>query len=126
MPPPPQQKDPEKEAQEAEKKARKGRDAATAAVESLEEALGKAKKKLSPKGRSTALGLLEQLRGCIMQLKDVLGKGPNQRPKPSKIKSMLTDLAGVMKAAKEEGKELMALARKAESVAPSAASSKKK
>ena len=61
-----------------------------------------------------------------MQLKDVLGKGPNQRPKPSKIKSMLTDLAGVMKAAKEEGKELMALARKADSVAPSAASSKKK
>ena len=123
--PPPPQEDPEKEAQEAEKKARKGRDAATAAVESLEEALGKAKKKLSPKGRSTALGLLEQLRGCIAQLKDVLGKGPNQRPKPSKIKSMLTDLAVVMKAAKEEGKELMTLARKAESVAPSAASSKR-
>ena len=53
-PPPPPQEDPEKEAQEAEKKGRKGRDAATAAVESLEEALGKAKKKLSPKGRSTA------------------------------------------------------------------------
>ena len=84
--------------------------------------MGKAKKKLSPKGRSTALGLLEQLRGCIAQLKDVLGKGPNQR---SKIKSMLTDLAVVMKAAKEEGKELMTLARKAESVAPSAASSKR-
>ena len=108
------------------RKPRKRQRCSAAAVESLEEALGKAKKKLSPKGRSTALGLLEQLRGSIMQLKHVLEKGPNQRRKPSKIKAMLTDLAGVLKAAKEEGKELMALARKAESVAPSAASSRKK
>ena len=49
----------------------------------------------------------------------------NQRPKRSKIKSLLTELAGVMKAAKEEGKELMSLAKKAESVAPSAVSSKR-
>ena len=45
------------------RKPEKAEIAATAAVESLEEALGKAKKKLSPKGRSHCFGTLGAAQG---------------------------------------------------------------
>ena len=106
----------EKQLQEALKKARKARDGVSQASANLEEALEKAKGKLSRQGKAAAEGWKSQLQKVGKQLQDKLLK---QKGNSDSWKGLLEEAAKVVKGAKDETKELKHLGGKAASVAPS-------
>ena len=99
------------------KKARRARDAVASAQSDLDDALGKAKSSLSRQGKATAEGLIANMSKLGAQFKNVL-----QAKKPWKsdaVKELLEESVKVIKAAKDEAKELKQLANKAGSTASS-------
>ena len=112
----PQQSE-EEALKEALKKARRARDAVASAQSDLDDALGKAKSSLSRQGKATAEGLIANMSKLGAQFKNVL-----QAKKPWKsnaVKELLEESVKVIKAAKDEAKELKQLANKAGSTASS-------
>ena len=110
----PQQSE-EEALKEALKKARRARDAVASAQSDLDDALGKAKSSLSRQGKATAEGLIANMSKLGAQFKNVL-----QAKKPWKsdaVKELLEESVKVIKAAKDEAKELKQLANKAGSTA---------
>ena len=84
---------------EALKKARRARDQVASLQSDLEEALGKASSRLSPKGKAGAQGWSTSLSKMLAQLKTVLnGK---KEVKPQAVKQLLEETAKVVKGAKE-------------------------
>ena len=107
---------------EALKKARKARDQVVSTQHDLEEALGKAKAKLSKQGQATAEGLGQQLQRLLVVLKGHLGS--KKQTTSAALGKVLQECAETIKGAKEEAKELKQLANRASSVAPSKRSKK--
>ncbi|CAK9114404.1 unnamed protein product [Durusdinium trenchii] len=98
------------------KKAKKARDAVCSARADLEDALEKASPHLSRKGKAGAAGLDVELGKVHGLLKGVLqGKKKGQTSKS--VQKVLEESAKVIKAAKDECKELMQIGNKAQSVA---------
>lgn len=105
----------EDEIKQALKKARRARDNLAKAQSDLEEALGKASSKLSSKGKVAAQGWNASLSKVLVQMKALLG-GKKQLS-IAEMKKLLEEAARVVKGAKDEAKELRALAGRASSVA---------
>ena len=104
---------------DALKKARRARDQVASTQADLEEALEKAKSALSRQGKATASGLNMELGKVLSQLKVVLaGKGKAATDSKA-VKKVLEESARVIKASKEEAKELRQLGNRACSVAAS-------
>ena len=100
---------------------KKNRNMVSSAKEDLEMALEKAKGQWSKSGQITASTLLNELGKVFCKLKTCL---TGTDPKVEKLKQILMDVAEVIKAAKEETKELKQLGNKAASAAGSRRSGK--
>ena len=94
------------------KACRTARNVVIAQQADLEEALEKAKSQLSKPGKASASSLLKQLGKAVGQLKGCLSATD---PKVDKLKGILMEVAKVIKAARDEAKELKHLGNKAAS-----------
>ena len=116
-----EEEDEEEQVKEALKKVRKARDMITTTQSNLEEALKKAKSQLSTKGKGNALQQQLKLEKQLKALKEVLLKKTHTS---NGLKKLLGEVATVIRAAKDEVKELQQLANRANSVSGKSKSSK--
>ena len=113
--------DDEEDEEKVMKAVRTARNMTFAAKEDLEEALEKAKARLPKTGRNAAALKANELGKVLGQLKTILaGKGKSMSLKD--IKAKLKEVAGTIKAARDEKNELKGLAQKALSATGSKAS----
>ena len=113
--------DDEEDEEKVMKAVRTARNMTFAAKEDLEEALEKAKARLPKTGRNAAALKANELGKVLGQLKTILaGKGKSMSLKD--IKTKLKEVAGTIKAARDEKNELKGLAQKALSATGSKAS----
>ena len=104
------------------KKAKKARDLVQSTQSDLALALEKAKASLSRAGKAAAAGLDAELGKVLTQLKAILSGKSSKAPNDTK--KVLEESAKIVKAAKEEAKELKMLGNKAASAAGSSGSKK--
>ena len=116
-----EEEDEEEQVKEALKKVRKARDMITTTQSNLEEALKKAKSQPSTKGKGNALQQQLKLEKQLKALKEVLLKKTHTS---NGLKKLLGEVATVIRAAKDEVKELQQLANRANSVSGKSKSSK--